>query len=200
MARTGIFRCSLFLIIDVMAGLPNRSQSVVLIVEDEPLLRMLAVEVVEEAGFVALEAGDAYEAVALLESRPDISVLFTDINMPGSMDGLKLAHAVRDRWPPIKSLSYLARFGCSSPNFLPTVALSGNRTGRRQWSRNCVRWSVLRDCSPQHPRLRDLRHEPFCSDLLLNLLSNTGGLPFHSFLRRSPHSDTSRATGPQQEK
>jgi two-component system, response regulator PdtaR len=77
---------------------------VVLIVEDEPLLRMLAVEVVEEAGFVALEAGNADEAVMLLESRTDITLLFTDINMPGSMDGLKLAHAVRNRWPPIKIL------------------------------------------------------------------------------------------------
>jgi CheY-like chemotaxis protein len=88
----------------VVAGSPNRRPSVVLIVEDEPLLRMLAVEVAEEAGFVALEAGDADEAVALLESRPDISLLFTDINMPGSMDGLKLAHVVRDRWPPVKIL------------------------------------------------------------------------------------------------
>ena len=78
--------------------------AVVLIVEDELLLRELAVEFVEEAGFVALEAGDADEAVALLEARSDIAVLFTDINMPGSMDGLKLAHKVRDRWPPIKIL------------------------------------------------------------------------------------------------
>jgi CheY-like chemotaxis protein len=85
-------------------GTPADSPPVVLIVEDDPLLRMFAVEVVEEAGFVALEAGDADEAVALLESRPDISVLFTDVDMPGSMDGLKLAHAVRDRWPPIKIL------------------------------------------------------------------------------------------------
>jgi CheY-like chemotaxis protein len=77
---------------------------VVLVVEDEPLLRMLAVEVVEEAGFIAIEARDADEAVILLESRTDITLLFTDINMPGSMDGLKLAHAVRDRWPPIKIL------------------------------------------------------------------------------------------------
>jgi len=81
-----------------------KTRAVVLIVEDEPLLRMLAVEAVEDAGFVALEACDADEAVALLESRTDIAVLFTDINMPGSMDGLKLAHAVRDRWPPIKIL------------------------------------------------------------------------------------------------
>jgi two-component system, response regulator PdtaR len=77
---------------------------VVLVVEDDFLLRTLAVEVVEEAGFVAIEARDADEAVALLESRADISLLFTDIDMPGSMDGLKLAHAVRGRWPPIKIL------------------------------------------------------------------------------------------------
>ena len=82
----------------------GKSPPVVLVVEDEPLLRMLAVEVVEEAGFVALEARDADEAVALLESRTDISLLFTDIDMPGSMNGLKLAHAVRGRWPPIKIL------------------------------------------------------------------------------------------------
>jgi CheY-like chemotaxis protein len=68
------------------------------------LLRELAVEVVEEAGFAALEAGNADEAVALLESRPDIALLFTDINMPGAMDGLKLARAVRARWPAIRIL------------------------------------------------------------------------------------------------
>jgi two-component system, response regulator PdtaR len=78
--------------------------SIVLIVEDEPLLRELAVEVVGDAGFTALEAGDAEQAVALLEKHSDIAVLFTDINMPGSMDGLKLAHLVRDRWPAIKIL------------------------------------------------------------------------------------------------
>jgi two-component system, response regulator PdtaR len=87
-----------------VVGSLSKSPAVVLIVEDEPLLRMLAVEAVEEAGFVALEAGNADEAVALLETRPDISLLFTDIDMPGSMDGLKLAHAVRDRWPPLKIL------------------------------------------------------------------------------------------------
>ena len=84
--------------------LAGKPPPVALVVEDEPLLRMLAVEVVEEAGFIAIEAGDADEAVVLLESRTDITLLFTDINMPGSMDGLKLAHAVRNRWPPIKIL------------------------------------------------------------------------------------------------
>jgi CheY-like chemotaxis protein len=82
----------------------GKSPPIVLVVEDEALLRLLAVEVVVEAGCVALEAGDADEAVALLESRSDISLLFTDIGRPGSMDGLKLAHAVRGRWPPIKIL------------------------------------------------------------------------------------------------
>jgi CheY-like chemotaxis protein len=82
----------------------GKSRPVVLVVEDEPLLRMLVVELVEEAGFTAIEARDADEAVVLLESRTDITLLFTDINMPGSMDGLKLAHAVRNRWPPIKIL------------------------------------------------------------------------------------------------
>ena len=65
---------------------------------------MLAVEVVEEAGFVALEVADADAAVSLLESRSDIYLVFTDINMPGTMDGLKLAYAVRDRWPAVKIL------------------------------------------------------------------------------------------------
>jgi two-component system, response regulator PdtaR len=82
-----------------VAGSPSKSPPA-LIVEDDPLLRMLAVELVEEAGFVALEAGNGDEAVSLLESRPDISLLFTDIDMPGGMVGLKLANTVRDRWPP----------------------------------------------------------------------------------------------------
>jgi len=75
---------------------------VVLVVEDEMLLRMRTVNMVEDAGFTSVEAVDADEAVAILESRSDIALLFTDIQMPGSMDGLKLAHAVHERWPPIK--------------------------------------------------------------------------------------------------
>jgi CheY-like chemotaxis protein len=76
--------------------------TVVLVVEDEMLLRMRAVDMVEDAGFTPVEAVDADEAVAILESRSDIALLFTDIQMPGSMDGLKLAHAVHERWPPIR--------------------------------------------------------------------------------------------------
>ena len=74
---------------------------VVLVVEDEPLIRMLAVDIVQEAGFDAIEAANADEAMRLLESRSDIGVVFTDIDMPGSLNGVKLASKVRDRWPPI---------------------------------------------------------------------------------------------------
>jgi CheY-like chemotaxis protein len=76
-------------------------RAVILIVEDELLIRLNAVEMVEEAGFEVIEAASADEAIAILEGRLDIAVVFTDIQMPGSMDGLKLAAAVRDRWPPI---------------------------------------------------------------------------------------------------
>ena len=83
-------------------GLAVSKRPVVLIVEDEFLLRMHAVDMIETAGFEAVEAGNADEAIEILEARPDITVVFTDIQMPGSMDGLKLARAVRGRWPPIK--------------------------------------------------------------------------------------------------
>jgi two-component sensor histidine kinase len=74
----------------------------VLVVEDEMVLRMRAVDIVEDAGFTAVEAVNADEALSILESRSDIALLLSDIQMPGSMDGLKLAYAVHDRWPSIK--------------------------------------------------------------------------------------------------
>jgi CheY-like chemotaxis protein len=77
----------------------------VLVVEDDFLLRLDAVQTIEEAGFDVLEAANADEAISILEVRSDINVIFADINMPGSMDGLKLAHAVRGRWPPIKIIT-----------------------------------------------------------------------------------------------
>jgi CheY-like chemotaxis protein len=86
----------------MMAPHHSAVPAVVLVVEDEMLLRMRAVDIVEDAGYTSVEAVDADEAVAILESRSDIALLFTDIQMPGSMDGLGLAHSVRDRWPPIK--------------------------------------------------------------------------------------------------
>jgi CheY-like chemotaxis protein len=78
------------------------ARPVVLIVEDEALLRMHAAALIEAAGFDPVEASNADDAIAILEARRDIRIVFTDIEMPGSMDGLKLSRAIRDRWPPIE--------------------------------------------------------------------------------------------------
>ncbi|MBX9757181.1 MAG: response regulator [Beijerinckiaceae bacterium] len=71
----------------------------VLIVEDDPLIRWSGAETLAEAGFEVLEAANGDEALAVLEARSDILVLFTDIDMPGQMDGLDLAAIVHQRWP-----------------------------------------------------------------------------------------------------
>jgi CheY-like chemotaxis protein len=70
-------------------------KTVVLIVEDEPLLRFATLDVLEEVGYEVLEAGSADEAMVLFRNRPDIDIVFTDVNMAGSMDGLQLAQRVR---------------------------------------------------------------------------------------------------------
>jgi two-component system, response regulator PdtaR len=82
---------------------------VVLVVEDDFLLRMDAVDIAKDAGFEAVQAANADEAIAILEAHPNIHVVFTDVQMPGTMDGLKLAGFVRDRWPPIKIVATSGR-------------------------------------------------------------------------------------------
>jgi CheY-like chemotaxis protein len=78
---------------------------VVLLVEDEPLVRMSAADDLQEAGFQVLEAANADVALAVLEARSDeVQVLFTDVDMPGSMNGLALAESVHRRWPHISLL------------------------------------------------------------------------------------------------
>ncbi len=77
-------------------------QPTVLVIEDEPLIRMTVAEDLQVAGFRVLEAGNADEALRLLETNSSIRAIFTDIDMPGNLDGLKLAWIVRDRWPPIE--------------------------------------------------------------------------------------------------
>lgn len=74
----------------------------VLIVEDEALIRLSIAADLDDQGYRVFEAKDADEAIAILERERSISILFTDVDMPGSMDGLKLSAAVRDRWPPVK--------------------------------------------------------------------------------------------------
>lgn len=76
-------------------------RTAVLVVEDEALVRFDIADYLSEHGFEVHEAASADEAIAILEAVPTIRLLFTDIDMPGSMDGLKLSAAVRDRWPPV---------------------------------------------------------------------------------------------------
>ena len=74
----------------------------ILVVEDDPLLLMDAVDMFEDEGFVVYPARNADQAIRHLERHADVRILFTDIDMPCSMDGIRLAHAVRERWPPIR--------------------------------------------------------------------------------------------------
>jgi CheY-like chemotaxis protein len=76
------------------------STHAMLVVEDEPLLRMVIAETFEDAGFEVFQAGSALEAIEILQRESEIRVVFTDIEMPGTMDGIALAHVIRDRWPP----------------------------------------------------------------------------------------------------
>ena len=82
----------------MVTGIPKE----VLIVEDEPLIRMEAADALADRGIMAWEAGDAGEALHVLEEHPDIGLVFTDVNMPGDMDGLKLAHEVSQRRPDVR--------------------------------------------------------------------------------------------------
>jgi CheY-like chemotaxis protein len=102
--------------------LAGSRRSVVLIVEDEFLVRIDAADMIRAAGFEVVEAADADAAIEILERRSDIAVVFTDIQMPGSMDGLKLARAVRGRWPPIKIIAT-----SGSPNVGETELPEGGR-------------------------------------------------------------------------
>lgn len=99
---------------ELMAADTSRlEKAVVLVVEDDPLLRMNAVDMIEEAGFRAIEAPNADAAIKMLENRNDIRLIFTDIDMPGSMDGLALAHAVANRWPPVRIFATSGHFKVS---------------------------------------------------------------------------------------
>ena len=80
----------------------GKTKTIILIVEDDSWQRMYAADLIESAGYDVTEAESGDEAIELLEARKDICIVFTDIEMPGSMDGLKLARAIRDRWPPIQ--------------------------------------------------------------------------------------------------
>jgi len=100
---------------------PPDPQRYVLVVEDEPIVRMAAVQAVADAGFTPVEARNAAEAVRILETRPDIRIVFSDIDMPGGLTGTQLAAAIRDRWPPIEII-------LTSGNLRPAADLLPART------------------------------------------------------------------------
>jgi CheY-like chemotaxis protein len=92
----------------------------VLVVEDEVMIREVVKDELEDAGYTVIVAAHADAAIAILEVRHDIHLVFTDIDMPGSMDGLKLAACVRDRWPPVH---IIITTGKSRPATVPVNAL-----------------------------------------------------------------------------
>ena len=109
----------------------SEQKHVVLVVEDEALIRMHAADMIRDLGFEVIEATDADQAISLLESTSEISVVFTDIQMPGSMDGLRLVAVVRKRWPPVALLVTSGQFrprGGDLPentHFLPKPYIAG---------------------------------------------------------------------------
>ena len=99
---------------------------------------MDAAETIEKAGFEVIQAGNADEAIAILEARPDIHVVFTDIQMPGSMDGLKLARFVRDRWPPIKIVATSGAWWWATMICRPGACSCQSPIVAPRWSRRCA--------------------------------------------------------------
>lgn len=94
------------------------TRCVVLVIEDEPIMRMMALDLVEDAGFEAVEAGSAQDAVRILETRPDIRLVFSDIDLGTGADGLTLARSIRDRWPPVEIIMTSGKV-CPAPDDLP---------------------------------------------------------------------------------
>jgi two-component system, response regulator PdtaR len=92
-----------------MAMEQKRQHRVVVLVEDESLIRTIVASALEDAAFEVIEVASADEAAGILEQRHDVHVVFTDVTLPGSMDGFDLAHHVRRRWPGIAILVTSAR-------------------------------------------------------------------------------------------
>jgi CheY-like chemotaxis protein len=93
----------------------------VLVVEDEPMIRLGMVSSIEDAGYIVIEAANADEAIFRLAQDSEVGMVVTDVDMPGSMDGIRLAHYVRNRWPPIQLLVISGKVGVL-PGELPDGA------------------------------------------------------------------------------
>jgi CheY-like chemotaxis protein len=106
---------------------------VILIVEDEALVRLSAVDMLEDAGFRMIEAVNSEQALELLAADSDVQLLFTDVNMPGTIDGFALAREVRDRWPHIGIMVTSAK-KAPGPGELP----AGSRFEQKPYSPDTV--------------------------------------------------------------
>ncbi len=80
----------------------SSGKRVVLVIEDEPVLRIEISDLLEDDGFEVVEATSVENAIHILETRPDIRIVYMDLDMPKGVDGVKIAAAIRDRWPPIE--------------------------------------------------------------------------------------------------
>ena len=86
------------------ASLLAPRRAVVLLVEDEPFVRELGAMILSDAGYIVIEAANAADALVALEAAPEVELLFTDVQMPGALDGLALARQVHERWPDVRLL------------------------------------------------------------------------------------------------
>ncbi|RST81039.1 response regulator [Aquibium carbonis] len=124
----------------------KKDKAVVLVVEDNTIIRMGAVDLVLTAGYEALEACDADEAIRILEARSDIDLVFTDVQMPGTMDGLKLSHYIRNRWPPVK-LIVASGAAILEESSLP----SGSRFFPKPYDENAITDAMARLLASEDP-------------------------------------------------
>lgn len=117
----------------------------ILVVEDEPLIRLGMASLVEESGFVAVEAANADAAIRVLERHRDIRIVITDVDMPGSMDGIRLAHFVRERWPPVQLIVISGQVGAEKAELPP-----GTRFFTKPWREELL-LSAVRELSGGGP-------------------------------------------------
>lgn len=104
-----------------------------LVVEDETLVRMYGADILEEAGFTVLEAAEAGQALAILSHHDDLQLLFSDIDIPGEIDGFGLAHRVHARWPKIRLLL------TSGHHLIETSAIPGDgQFIRKPWAQEVL--------------------------------------------------------------
>ncbi len=124
----------------------KKDKAVVLVVEDNMIVRMGAVDLVLAAGYEALEACDADEAIRILEARSDVDLVFTDVQMPGTMDGIKLSHYIRNRWPPVK-LIVASGAAILEESSLP----SGSRFFPKPYDENAITDAMARLLASEDP-------------------------------------------------